>query len=71
VAGPDIAGEEAAVESIFAASKELHGFSNFERGYEVDDGAEDADGIAGFFEALAGGGIEQAGEARRDAGTDG
>ena len=72
MAGPNIAGDQAAVERLFTTSQELEGFGDFERGDEVDDGAEDADGVAGFLEAMAvGGGFEEAGETRSETGEDG
>lgn len=72
VAGPNVARDQAAVERFFAVGEKFEGFGDFERGNEVDDGAEDADSVASFFEAVTvGGRFEEAGEARGDAGTDG
>ena len=65
VACPDIAGDQAAVESFFAAREELKGFRYFERGDEVDDGAEHANGVASFLESMAVcRGFEEAGKTR-------
>jgi hypothetical protein len=71
VAGPDIAGEEAAVEGVLAAGKEFQALGGFQRGDEIDDRTEHTDGVAGFFEALRVWGFEKAGETGSDAGTDG
>ena len=49
MAGPNIARDQAAVERLFTTSQEFEGFSDLERGDEIDDGAEDADGVAGFL----------------------
>ena len=65
VASPDVAGDEAAVEGGFAAGEELESFGYLERSDEVDDRTKDADGVAGFFEAVTVcGGFEEAGETR-------
>ena len=73
VAGPDIAGDEAVVESGGAAGEEFDGFGGLEGGDEVDDWAEDADGVAGFFVGGSGsvGAFEEAGEAGGLAGENG
>ena len=70
MARPDIAGDEAAVQGFGAASQKLQGFGGFKRSDQVDDGAEDADGVAGFLEACLLR-IHEAGEARRGSGADG
>jgi hypothetical protein len=70
VAGPDVAGDEAAMQGFGAAGQELHGFGCFERSDQVNDGAEDADGVAGLLEAVLLS-FHQAGEARRGSGADG
>src|ERR1700704_6380546 len=51
MAGPYVAGDEAAVESIAVAGEQLDGFGGLPRGDEIDDWAEDADGVAGFLHA--------------------
>ena len=63
-AGPDIAGNKVSMECRFAASEEFDGLGNFEGSDEINDRAEDADGVAGFFETSAGG-IEKASKAGR------
>lgn len=70
VAAPDVAGDEAAVQGFGAACQKLYGFGGFQGSDQVDDGAEDADGVAGFLEAglLR---IHEAGEARRGSRADG
>jgi len=60
------------VERFFAPGEEFEGFGDFERCDEVDYGSQDANGVAGFFEAVAVcRGFEEAGEARRETGADG
>ncbi len=67
--GPNVRGEQAPIQGFGMAREDFQGFGCFERGDQIDDGAEDADGVAGFFEALGGAGFEQAGQAGRSAGT--
>ena len=56
---------------MFAASEKFQSFGNFELGNEIDNGAEDANGVAGFFEAVAiRGRLEETGKTRSQAGTD-
>lgn len=64
-AGPDVAGEKAKVKGRVSSGEEFHGFGNFERSNEIDDRAKNADGVAGFFQPRAGGGVEKASEAGR------
>ena len=72
VAAPNIRGDEPIVKRFFAAGEKFEGFGDFERGDEIDDGAEDANGVAGFFDALAAcRGFEQASETSSQAGADG
>ena len=72
VAGPNVAGNQAVVERFFAACEKLEGFRDFERGDKVNDGAEDANGIAGFFETMAAcRGFEEASETGSQARADG
>src|SRR5438445_5751986 len=67
---PDITRDETAMQRIGAAGQKLDGFSGFERGDEIDDGAEDAYGIARFLQTplLR---FCQTGETRGRSGTDG
>jgi hypothetical protein len=51
MAGPDVAGDEAAMQSLGIAGEQLEGFGGLQPGDEIDDRAEDADGVAGFFDA--------------------
>lgn len=51
MAGPNVAGNEAAVESFAIAGEQLDGFGGLQRGDEIDDRAEDANGVAGFLHA--------------------
>lgn len=63
VAAPNIARDEPVVERVFAAGEKFERFGNFERGDEIDDGAKDANGVAGLFETMAVcRGLEEAGE---------
>jgi hypothetical protein len=54
MAGPNVAGDQAAMESPRIAGEELDGFGGLQGGDEIDDRAEDADGIAGFLHAREG-----------------
>ncbi len=69
-AGPDVAGDEAAMQSVGASGQKLHGFGGFEGSNQIDDGAEDADSVAGFLEAVLLR-FHEASEARRCSGADG
>lgn len=72
VAAPNVAGEQAAKKSFRAAGEKLEGFGHLPGGDEIHDGAEHANGVAGFFEGVRGiAGFEKAGEARGQAGTNG
>jgi hypothetical protein len=51
MAGPNVAGDEAAMESLAIAGEEFDGFGGLQGGDEIDYRAEDADGIAGFLHA--------------------
>ncbi len=51
------------LEGFRATSENFQGLGDLERGDQVDDGTEDADGVACFFEAESASGIEEAGEA--------
>ena len=53
VAGPNVAGNQASVKGFFAPSEKLEGLRDFKRGDKIDDGPEDTNGIASFFDALA------------------
>ncbi len=71
-AGPDVARKQAAMKSLSAAGEKLQGFGGFQRGDEIDDWPEDADSVAGLFEARGGAaGFKKTGEARSGAGTNG
>jgi len=70
-AGPDVARKQAPMKSLGMAGKELQGFGYFQGGDQIDDRAEDTNGVAGFLEAVSGAaGFEKAGDASRLAGTD-
>lgn len=51
--GPDVARENRAVERRGTTGKEFQGLGYFERGDQIDDWAEDADGVTGVLEAGA------------------
>ena len=61
-AGPEIEGEEGSAYKIGLASEEFEGFGDLDGGGEIDCGAEDTGGVAGFDGAGWGLG-EDAGEA--------
>ena len=62
--GPDIGGDQAVVEGLVMAGEEFHGFGDFQRGDQIDDGTEDSDSVAGFLYASGRiGTFEQASEA--------
>lgn len=52
MAAPDIAGDEAAMQRGGLAGEKFDSFGGFKRGDQIDDRAEDANGVAGFLEAL-------------------
>ena len=70
MAGPDVARDETAMESFAIAGKQLDGFGGLQGGDEIDDRAEDADGVAGFLHAPVGG-AEETREAGGIAGENG
>jgi hypothetical protein len=47
---PNVAGNEAAVESLLMTSEQLYGFGHLYRGDQIHNGTENADGVAGFLE---------------------
>src|SRR5690242_3920495 len=59
---PHVAGDQPTMEGIFARGKELKRLSNLQGSYEVNDGTEHTDGIAGLIEALLGLGAQEASE---------
>lgn len=72
MSGPDVAGDEAAMESFAVAGEQLDGFGGLEGGDEIDHRAEDADGVAGFLHASKGvGRAEETSEASGSAGENG
>ena len=72
MAGPNVAGEQAAMESVTIAGEELDGFGGLQGCDEIDDRAEDADGVAGFLHAGEGVGCaEETSEAGGVAGENG
>jgi hypothetical protein len=72
MASPNIAGDKPALECVLATRENFESFRRFKRGNEIDDGAEDANGITGFLETMAiRGGLQKASEARGYAGPDG
>src|SRR5450755_65378 len=72
MAGPNVAGDEAAMESLGIAGEELDGFGGLQGGDEIDDRAEDADGVAGFLHTGEGvGRAEETSEASGVAGKNG
>lgn len=70
MAGPDVAGDEAAMESVAVAGEELDGFGGLQGCDEIDGRAEDADGVAGFFHTGEVRRAEETGEAGGFAGED-
>jgi len=50
-AGPNVAGDETAVEGGGASRQDFDGFGGLERSDQIDNRPEDADGVAGFLQA--------------------
>ncbi len=70
--GPDVTRKQASMKSFRAPGEKFQGFGYFQRGDQINDRAKDANGIAGFLEAISGAaGFEKAREASGLAGTDG
>src|SRR2546423_15307037 len=60
------------MKSFGVTGEDFQSFGYFQRGDQIDDGAEDPDGVASFLEALgSGAGFEKAGEAGGCAGANG
>src|SRR6185437_15894690 len=71
MASPNIAGDKPALECVLATRENFESLRHLERGNEIDNGAEDANGIAGFLETAAiGRRFKKASKARGDAGPD-
>lgn len=70
MSGPDVAGDEAAMERVAVAGEELDSFGGLQGCDEIDDRAEDADGVAGFFHAREVRRAEETSEASGVAGED-